>query len=81
MSGRLRQELCKIGLPEFGPSVGAMALGVRAGRDHDEARAGHFGNFTFGDAKFGWVDEIICGIDPEDRHCDLRKIGGWVVMA
>ena len=64
------EEFDEIVLPDGGGGVGAVAAGLVGDGDEDELCVRHlFGEF-FGDAKLGWVDEVVGGVDVHDRDGD-----------
>jgi len=77
----LGEELLKIGLPDGGVGVGAVAEGLFGSGQEDEPAAFHALDFAFGDAEFGRVDEIVGGVDVHDVGLDGFEFGGGIVIA
>jgi len=61
--------------------VGAVAAGGVGDGYEDELCIRHLRDHLFGDAEFRRVDEVVCGVDPEDGSGDGRELRRGVVVA
>src|ERR1700683_2383662 len=74
------EQLREVLLPNSGPGVGAMAMRLfRSGQQYEAAVPDAF-DFAFGDAKFRRIDEVIGGVDLQQRRLDLFESRRGVVV-
>src|SRR5262245_42962393 len=67
-------------LPELGPRVRAVAVGLVARRDEHEAAPLHARQELLGKAQLGWVDEVVRRVHPHERRRDLLESWLGVVV-
>jgi hypothetical protein len=68
---RFVQEFLQVLLPYSRVSVGAVTVSFVGNRQQNEASMLYPPDFTFGNAKFRRIDEVIGGIDEHDVREDL----------
>src|SRR5271163_1553859 len=78
---RLLEELNQVILPDCGLRVGAVSAGGVGDGDEDELGVRHFRHELLGDAELRRVDEVVSGVDPEDRSGDRAELWFGVVIA
>ena len=77
----LGEEVDEVLLPDGGLGVGAVTAGGVGDGDEDEFGVRHLRDDFFGDAQLGRIDEVVGGVDPEDRGGDGGELGRGVVVA